>query len=76
MLKSLNDYLCKLHLWLTRNDVHLCHYPNCFKFAPLNRQNTDYHDEDLNWARLCDEHQEEADAYWDERWKEYWAGRF
>jgi coproporphyrinogen III oxidase len=47
----------------------------CFEFAPLNRQNTQYNEDHRNFARLCDEHQEEVDEYWKERWDEYWGGR-
>lgn len=66
----------KLHRWLINNDTHLCQMTCCFEFAPLNRQNTAYEHEPSNWKRLCEEHQIEVDAYWQERWDEYWSGRF
>lgn len=38
------------------------------------RQRTQYPDEESNWAALCGPCREENDAYWDERWAEYYAG--
>lgn len=38
------------------------------------RQHTSYVDDKLNWARLCNECQADADEYWKERWDEYYAG--
>ncbi len=38
------------------------------------RQNTQYVQEESNWAVLCGEHQAEADECWAERWAEYYAG--
>jgi hypothetical protein len=37
------------------------------------RQRTLYEDEESNWATLCPACQKEADAYWDERWAEYYG---
>lgn len=37
-------------------------------------QRTQYHDEESNWVTLCGPCREENDAYWDERWAEYYAG--
>ena len=42
--------------------------------ATRNRQYTDYVDDELNFAVLCDECQKEADEYWQERWDEYYSG--
>lgn len=39
------------------------------------RQNTAYLDEESNYCVLCEGCQVEADAYWQERWDEYYAGR-
>lgn len=37
-------------------------------------QRTQYADEASNWVSLCRDCTEENDAYWDERWAEYYAG--
>lgn len=34
------------------------------------RQKTCYHEEDLNWATLCDHCKIDNDAYWEDRWRE------
>lgn len=51
-----------------------CEYPHCERFGELRRQGSAYAHALSNWARYCDEHQEEANAYWDEMWREYYAG--
>jgi hypothetical protein len=51
-----------------------CLCPGCWRPGWLRRQNTQYADDRQNWSRLCDLHQEETDAYWQERWDEYWSG--
>ena len=38
------------------------------------RQNTQYYDDRENWVFLCDECQEENEAYSSERWSDYYAG--
>ena len=38
------------------------------------RQNTQYVDDESNFATLCDDCQSDADEYWSERWAEYYAG--
>ena len=38
------------------------------------RQNTQYYDDRENWVFLCDECQEKNEAYWSERWSDYYAG--
>jgi len=43
------------------------------KNATLRRQNTQYANDDLNWVTLCDGCQEVNEAYWRERWKEYYS---
>ena len=39
------------------------------------RQNTQYYDDARNWATLCLPCREDNDAYWRERWDEYYANR-
>ena len=43
--------------------------------ATLNRQNTSYVEDERNYAILCPECQEAADAEWQERWDEYYSGQ-
>ena len=43
--------------------------------ATLNRQRTAYEDEEMNWATLCPDCQQESDVYWDEMWAEYYGSR-
>ncbi len=43
--------------------------------AKRRRQNTAYVNKESNYATLCDSCQKEADAYWEERWQEYYSGR-
>ena len=38
------------------------------------RQNTAYEKEEMNWVVLCDECHEENEAYWQERWDDYYGG--
>ncbi len=38
------------------------------------RQNTNYVEEDSNYAVLCDPCQKEADAYWADMWASYYSG--
>lgn len=66
-------FLYKLHLFFIKICIPLCHYPDCFKFGKLRRQNTAYNDDELNWAFLCPSCQEEANEYWQERWNEYYS---
>ena len=37
-------------------------------------QRTQYPEEGMNWVTLCPECRAENDAYWDERWDEYYRG--
>lgn len=47
----------------------------CFsRMGVRRRQRTSYHDDTSNWNTLCPECQAAADAYWKERWDEYYAG--
>lgn len=34
---------------------------------------TAYNDEESNWGYFCFIHYEEAEEYWDERWRDYYA---
>lgn len=45
----------------------------CTKPGRLTTQNTAYGKDLSNWRRLCDDCQKENDAYWAERWSEYWS---
>ncbi|UDY80341.1 hypothetical protein AXY1_30 [Achromobacter phage AXY1] len=38
------------------------------------RQLTQYVDEESNWNTHCQDCQAESDAYWEERWREYYSG--
>lgn len=42
--------------------------------AVRRRQNTAYDDDESNFNTLCEDCQEEADKYWDERWADYYSG--
>jgi hypothetical protein len=42
-------------------------------YATNNRQNTQYGEDALNYARLCPTCQEDTDAYWAERWADYYG---
>jgi DNA-directed RNA polymerase subunit M/transcription elongation factor TFIIS len=43
--------------------------------AKYRLQHTAYADENSNWKYLCPDCQNESNEYWDEQWKEYYAGR-
>ncbi len=43
------------------------------KNATRQRQNTCYHDDNMNWVTLCPECMKSCDEYWEERWKEYYS---
>ena len=48
---------------------------NCFaEGATKKRQMTQYHDDEDNYAILCDACQSEANEYWQELWDEYYRG--
>lgn len=47
--------------------------PCTSKNARRRRQNTQYVNDEANWVTLCDECMKDNDAYWDERWAEYYA---
>lgn len=38
------------------------------------RQNTNYVEDESNFATLCADCQKEADAYWSDMWADYYAG--
>lgn len=48
----------------------------CGKPAQKRRQNTNYVDDELNWVVACDPCFDEIEAYWAERWADYYAGCF
>jgi hypothetical protein len=52
-----------------------CDFKGCPMPGTLARQDTAYEHEPSNWATLCLEHQQEVDAYWRERWEDYYNGR-
>lgn len=52
-----------------------CQYAGCGKPGICSHQNTQYVNEISNYSTLCEEHQIEVDAYWEEMWKDYWSGR-
>lgn len=41
--------------------------------ATKNRQNTQYSNEERNWAILCPECQKSANEYWADRWADYYS---
>lgn len=43
--------------------------------ASINRQRTAYTNDIENMDTLCPKCQKEADAYWDDMWKEYYSDR-
>jgi hypothetical protein len=45
----------------------------CHRVGSVRRQNTAYNDESANWVRMCDQCFETNQAYWDERWAEYYS---
>lgn len=49
-----------------------CQYPNCNLIGVWRRQNTQYHEDKMNWACLCEEHQKETDVYWRDQWTDYY----
>lgn len=52
-----------------------CDYAGCGKPGICSHQNTQYVNERSNYNTLCEAHQIEVDAHWDEMWKDYWSGR-
>ena len=43
------------------------------KDATRNRQNTQYSDEERNWAVLCPECQKASNEHWADRWADYYS---
>lgn len=68
--------------WLVRKLWYRAPYQRCSgwegpctsRHGKERRQNTYYQQEASNWNTLCPKCQEAADAYWKERWDEYYAG--
>lgn len=52
-----------------------CDYAGCGAPGICSHQNTQYVNERSNYSTLCEAHQIEVDAYWEEMWKDYWSGR-
>lgn len=52
-----------------RCEGYKCRSKNATKY----RQRTFYVDESDNWVTLCPKCRKENDAYWNERWDEYYA---
>lgn len=52
-----------------------CDFTGCPMPGDRRRQMTAYHNDESNWNTLCFEHQQEADAYWTERWQDYYNSR-
>lgn len=54
-----------------------CYFTRCHNCRRLGaekyRQRTQYYDDELNWATLCNECRKGNDEYWDERWAEYYG---
>lgn len=40
------------------------------------RMNCQYHDEESNWITCCQDCFEEIQRYWDDMWREYYAGLY
>ena len=67
--------------WVARKAYYRPPYLRCHgwegpclsRAGKLTRQHTSYVHEPSNWDTLCPECQKAADAYWAERWAEYWA---
>jgi hypothetical protein len=51
----------------------VCTYPGCTFPAVTRRQATAYQDDASNHATLCVDHHVENDAYWQERWADYYS---
>ena len=47
----------------------------CGGLGTVQRQNSNYLDDDLNYCCLCPACQDHAAAYWDDMWRDYWQGR-
>ena len=47
-----------------------------FKYPKRRRQNTAYVDDEKNYVICCDKGFEEIEAYWAERWAEYYSSCF
>lgn len=41
----------------------------------IQKQNTSYIDDHLNYIICCDHYIEEINEYWDERWQDYYSSR-
>lgn len=54
-------------------NVPFCEAEGCERFGEIRSQGCSYAQQLCNWARFCDEHQADADAYWAEQWREYYA---
>ena len=53
-----------------------CTYPDCKEPGIRRRQNTQYENDESNWAVLCEEHHKDNDEYWADMWAEYNQGRY
>ncbi len=63
-------------LWVDIDNLKRCEgaLSECNRFGLTYRQRTKYEDEQSNWRCLCKSCQDENDSYWDDMWKEYYAG--
>ena len=51
-----------------------CPQHGLFKYPKRFRMNTQYVDDASNYMVGCKDCKTESDEYWDERWREYYAG--
>lgn len=61
----------------TTDSVRKCPCCGCWVAASdiqRRRMNTMYYDEEMNWTTSCTPCFEEIEAYWAERWRDYYAG--
>ena len=54
-----------------KHSCEFCGLPN----VNLKRKNTQYAEDDRNWAYACDDCINIDNKYWQEQWDEYYSGR-
>lgn len=55
------------------NEKYVDGTSTCTGTVEKRRQNTQYENDESNWVVACEFHFEEIQAYWAERWAEYWS---
>ena len=69
--RRLCHFMRKIHRLLIYCKMPLCH-AGCWRRGIKRRQSTAYGNDKLNWVVLCDECFGEQEAYWKERWDDYY----